>query len=53
MKEQDRMDLYLEGGPIRSIPEWSKYELYLGMDWVLAVKEQMEKESKQQINLNT
>ena len=50
-KESDRMDVYHENGSITSIAEWRKYTLYLGTDWVLFTKKQMEKESGQKIDL--
>lgn len=50
-KDLNRMDLYLPDGSIYSIPEWSKCSLYLGKDWLLFTKNQMEKESGQPIKL--
>lgn len=50
-KELNRMDLYFPDGTIYSVPEWSKCELYLGHDWLLFTKKQMEKESGQPISL--
>ena len=43
--EGDTMVLYLSNGGIRTIREWSKYEVNLGADWVLYTKNNMEKES--------
>lgn len=51
-KEIDRMDVYLEKGEIFSISQWSKYDLFLGIDWVLFTKTQMENESGQKIDLS-
>jgi hypothetical protein len=50
-KEIDRMDVYHENGSITSLSKWSNYDLFLGVDWVLFTKEQMEKESGQDIKL--
>lgn len=50
--ELDRMDLYHKNGSITSISGWSKCDLRLGKDWVLATKELMEKESGQDVKLN-
>lgn len=50
-KDIDRMDVFHENGAISSIGQWSKYDLELGADWVLYTKEQMEKESGQQVKL--
>lgn len=51
-KDNNRMDLFLEDGSIYSISQWDKYDLYLGIDWVLENKKQMEKEAGQNITLN-
>lgn len=51
-KDTDRMDIYHVNGAITSIPQWSKYFLFLGVDWVLATKAAMEKEAGQKIELN-
>jgi hypothetical protein len=51
IKEMDRMDLIKEDGSIISLSQWSKYDLKLGQDWVLAVKKTMEKEAGQSIGL--
>lgn len=50
--DQDKMQLYLPGGYIREIAKWSKCELYLGADWVLFQKTQLEKQAGQSIPLN-
>lgn len=49
--EHHRMDVYHSDGSITSIPQWDKYTLYLGTDWVLFTKKQMEKEAGQKIDL--
>lgn len=51
-KEIDRMVLFFEDGGIEEITNWSKYDARLGVDWVLAIKDQMEKEAGQAIKLN-
>jgi hypothetical protein len=51
-KELNRADLFLPDGSILSIPSWDKCELYLGTDWVLFSKKQMEKEARQPVTLN-
>ena len=51
--EADRMDIFLENGGIYSIGEWSKYDLYLGLDWIAATKAKMEEESGQDIKLKS
>jgi hypothetical protein len=40
--EQNKMILYLEGGCVREIKKWLDCEVYLGQDWVLAVKKDAE-----------
>lgn len=48
----DRMDVFCEDGSLVSIPKWSQCYLYLGSDWVLYTKKQMEKEAGQVVPLN-
>jgi hypothetical protein len=48
-KETNRMELFFKDGSVLSISQWSKYDLKLGTDWVLAVKKQMEKEAGQPV----
>lgn len=50
-RDLQRMDVYHANGAITSIPAWHKYTLFLGVDWVLFTKKQMEKEAGQKINL--
>jgi hypothetical protein len=52
LKDIDRMDLYFKDGSLYSISKWSKYDMNLGIDWVLSVKKQMEKESGANISIN-
>lgn len=40
-----RMNMYHKDGTIHEIPDWKEYESILGPDWVLAQKENMEKEA--------
>ena len=49
--EMDRMDVFHQDGSITSIAKWSNYDLFLGTDWVLFTKKEMEKESGQKIEL--
>jgi hypothetical protein len=51
-REINRMDVYHEDGSITSLANWDKYDLYLGTDWVLFTKKEMEKESGQAVTLN-
>ena len=51
LKDMDRMDIFFEDGSVYSISQWSKYDLILGVDWVLYTKKQMEKESASKINI--
>lgn len=48
--DSDRMDVYLISG-ILSISNWSKCDFRLGSDFMLFQKEQMEKESGQNIKI--
>lgn len=48
-KELDRMALHFQNGSIRELPKWSACECLLGSDWALAVKEEMERKSGQEI----
>jgi len=51
LPELNRMDVFHVNGSITSIANWSKYDLFLGADWVLYTKKQMEKESGQKVDL--
>jgi hypothetical protein len=46
------MALYLENGGIQTIPKWDEYSLKLGVDWVLAVKENVENQTGTDIKLS-
>jgi hypothetical protein len=50
--DQDKMVLYLDGGSIREIRNWVNCELYLGQDWILAVKKDAESKSGTTIPLS-
>lgn len=50
--ELDRMILFYDDGSILEIPGWSKCRVRLGLDWVLAVKKSMEKDSGQSVALD-
>jgi hypothetical protein len=47
----DKMVLYFADGSIKELPQWSKCEVFLGTDWVLAVKKDMESKAGQSIPL--
>jgi hypothetical protein len=51
-KDLDRMTLYLESGAVKEIPNWRECECSLGIDWVLAVKKDMEKKAGQAIPID-
>lgn len=51
-KPLDAMILYFQDGSIERICEWSKYDFKLGVDWKLALKQQMEKEINQEVKVN-
>lgn len=44
-KPIDAMILYFEDRTVYRIPEWSKYEMKLGVDWKLVQKKQMDTEA--------
>jgi hypothetical protein len=48
----DKMTLYFPGGSLREIPCWSKCEVVLDVDWMLAVKKKLEADSGQSVPLN-
>ena len=47
--ENNRIDLFLEGGGVHSICGYNKTEIKLGSDWALAMKEDKSKQIGQQI----
>ena len=49
---QDKMVIYFENGGLEVISDWGKCALKLGIDWVLAQKNAMEKETGQELKLN-
>ena len=51
-KDQNKMLLFFENGSIREIADWTNCEFFLGTDWVLWTKDQMEKEANQPVRLN-
>lgn len=51
-KPQDAMILYYENGSIERIGNWSSYDLFLGIDWVLVTKDSMQREVGQNIPFN-
>lgn len=48
---QNKMIVYLPGGGVREIADWTKCEVALGADWVLAQKKTMEQKAGQPITL--
>ena len=48
---QNKMILYFPSGAVREIAEWSKCEVALGTDWVLATKKSIEQKAGQPIAL--
>ena len=51
-KDQDKIILYKKDGSVEEIPKWTTCSVKLGVDWVLSVKKNMEKQSGQQISIN-
>jgi hypothetical protein len=51
LPEIDKIVLHYKCNKIEEIPEWSKHYVVLGSDFVLAQKEQMEKESGVDVKL--
>lgn len=45
------MILYYPNGSIERIPNWVNYHLKLGTDWILASKEQAEREAQKKLEL--
>lgn len=48
---QDKMVVYFKDGSLREIVRWKDCGIYLGTDWVLFTKKNMEKESGQPVKL--
>ena len=51
-KDQNKMQLFFSNGSIMEIKDWDKCEIFLGTDWVIWTKNQMERETGQNIKLN-
>jgi hypothetical protein len=49
--EDNTMVLYMENGGLQTIPKWNECSLKLGVDWVLAVKSNMENQTGVDIKL--
>ena len=49
---QNKLVLYYEDGSVREIAHWKDYEVKLGVEWVLAIKQSMEKETGTSIPVN-
>lgn len=52
LEQQDKMVIFKEDGSLREIKNWSKCEVALGTDWVLAVKKKMESQAGAAVPLN-
>lgn len=48
----NRLTLYYEDGSIEELAKYSDMDVKLGLDWVLATKDALEKESGQNIKLS-
>lgn len=48
--DANRMDIFMEDG-ILSLSNWDKYDIYLGSDFLLFQKDEMEKEAGQNIKV--
>jgi len=51
-KEQNKMVLTFSDGSLKEVQEWMSCQVSLGVDWVLFVKNLMEKEAGQNLKLN-
>ena len=51
-KNQDKMILYIKNGSVEEIAEWSKCSIRLGVDWVIAVKSNMENTSGHTVKIH-
>ncbi len=51
ISDQNKMILYHPSGAVSEIRNWSKCELFLDTDWVLAVKKDMTEKAGQTVSL--
>ena len=51
-KESDRLMLYFAGGAMQEVAKFSNYDVKLGIDWVLATKDRLEKEAGTNLKLS-
>jgi len=51
-KDSGKMVLYFEDGSLKEIVKWDECEIFLGIDWVLAMQKNMENKVGQKIPLN-
>jgi hypothetical protein len=49
--DQNKMVLYFKNGGLQEIADWKNHEVKLGVDWVLAMKKNMEAKTGQGIPL--
>lgn len=50
--DQNKMVLFLENGAVTEIKNWRNCEVFLGQDWVMAKKKEMEQQAGSSIPLN-
>jgi hypothetical protein len=51
-KEADRLILFFADGGIQEVAKFSNYDVKLGIDWVLATKDRLEKEAGTNLKLS-
>lgn len=51
-EEKNMMVLHTDGGGLQTIINWNKYSMKLKKDWVLAVKENLEKQTGIDVKLS-
>lgn len=52
IQQMDKMSLMYDGGAQEEIPEWSKCQVKVGVDWFAAAKANMEAQAGQAIPTN-
>lgn len=50
-KDQDKMVVYFANGSLREVGCWSKHQIFLGTDWVMFTKNNMDKEAQADVKL--
>lgn len=51
-EKQDKMILFYKDGGVEEIANWKNHSCKLGIDWVIAIKKTMEKESGNNVPIN-